>query len=359
MIELPVSHKLRALPGPWRRLLAGRAPERDAVLGLRRIYILPTRHGVLFAVLLLVMLLGSINYNNSLGYAFTFLLGSVGLVSILHTYRNLAGLRLTPGKAQPVFAGQEAQFPIHLHNGAKAKRCMIGLQWECGARVRIDILPGTTATASLGVPTWARGLTSLGRFTVFSEYPLGLFRAWAWVNLDANCLVYPRPGKTGLLTQSGQSLDGNRGRSDEGEDFTGLRKYYLGDNLRRVAWKAAARGQGLLTKQFESPVQETLWLSWDALPGIDPEERLARLCRSVLDAVAADQCYGLRLPGKTIAPASGEPHRRACLAALALFKTGAAGIVGTNRSGNRRIAAPHANRLAGSLSPSGGTAAHD
>lgn len=351
-----MSHKLRALPGPWRRLLADRAPEREAVLGLRRIYILPTRHGALFAVLLLVMLLGSINYNNSLGYAFTFLLGSVGLVSILHTYRNLAGLRLVPGKAQPVFAGQEAQFPVHLHNGAKAKRCMIGLQQERPALVPTDIPPDTTTTVSLDIPAWSRGLVSLGRFTVFSEYPLGLFRAWAWVTLDADCLVYPRPGKTGLLEHSGQSLDGNRGRSDEGEDFTGLRNYHPGDNLRRVAWKAAARGRKLLTKQFESPVQETLWLSWDALPGIEPEERLARLCRSVLDAAAADQRYGLRLPGRTVAPASGEPHRRACLAALALFETGSVGI-GTNRNGNRRLAAARANRLAGSFSPSGRTAA--
>lgn len=85
-------------------------------------HILPTRHGILFVTLLL----GSINYNNSLGYAFTFLLGGVGLVSILHAYRNLAGQRLTPGRARAVFAGQDGRFSIHPHSGAQVKRCVVG-----------------------------------------------------------------------------------------------------------------------------------------------------------------------------------------------------------------------------------------
>lgn len=309
-----------ALPQPGRPGTVGERSPTTVELGLRRIYILPTRHGVLFAVLLLVMLLGSINYNLSLGYAFTFLLGSVALVSILHTYRNLAGLRITPGKAQPVFAGQEAVFPIHLYSGTKPRRCMIGVQRKDGSPVFSDVPPETPVAVSLNVVARHRGTLHLGRFKVFSEYPLGLFHAWSWIDPESSCVVYPRPGKAAPATRAGTAPSGRPDRSEEGDDFAGFRKYRAGDPLSHVAWKATARGQGLLTKQFSGPAQETLWLDWDALPGLNPEERLARLCRAVLNADAAGHRYGLRLPGKSVAPASGESHKRACLTALALFR---------------------------------------
>jgi len=58
-------------------------------LDLRRIFILPTRSGIIFGLILMAMLIGSINYNNSLGFLLTFTLVGLGLVSILHTFRNL------------------------------------------------------------------------------------------------------------------------------------------------------------------------------------------------------------------------------------------------------------------------------
>lgn len=176
------------------------------------------------------------------------------------------------------------------------------------------------ATAQLSLAAPRRGRLELGRVTVSSSYPLGLFRAWAYVDLRMRCLVYPRPApRTGAPPLSPRRLSeqGDQGRG--ADDFVGFRTYHPGDSPRHVHWKAAARGQGLITKQFGGDRVEELWLDWVLLDGLDTEARLRRLCRWVLDAHGLGRSYGLRLPGTELAPARGEQQRRRCLEALALF----------------------------------------
>ncbi|MDP2784100.1 MAG: DUF58 domain-containing protein [Sulfurimicrobium sp.] len=290
------------------------------ILTQRRLYILPTRHGLIFALMLLVMLLGAINYTNSMGFVLTFLLASLAVVSILHTYRNLARLTVSVGKSTPVFVGQEARFQLCLNNTGNMPRYAIGLSAIKDAADFTDVAPHHVACLEFALPARRRGLLHAASFTLFSTFPLGLFRTWAHLNLDMNCLVYPRPAAETLplpvaQAQAGQGLKHGAGH----EDFSGLRAYHSGDSLRHVAWKAVARGQGMLTKQFSGAAQQELWLDWDLLAGMETEARLSRLTRWVLDADAAAQRYGLRLPGRVLPPATGAEHRRQCLEALALF----------------------------------------
>lgn len=311
---------------PWfaflERVLRPAQESGPVLLTQRRLYILPTRHGLIFALMLLVMLLGSINYANSMGFVLTFLLGSLAIVSILHTYRNLARLTVSTGKNSPVFAGQEASFRICLDNPDHIPRHAIALEMGKKSGPCADLAPAQATCLEFSLPAGRRGLLQAGRFTLSSTFPLGLFRVWTHLNLDMSCLVYPHPAAEALplpLAQAreptGQGLIQGEGQ----DDFSGLRTYHNGDSLRHVAWKAVAREQGMLTKQFDGEVPQEVWLDWDMLPGMETEARLSRLTRWVLDADAAGQRYGLRLPEKTLAPATGPAHRCQCLEALALF----------------------------------------
>lgn len=291
------------------------------VLTLRRVYIIPTRHGIVFAVSLITMLLGSINYTLSLGYALTFLLASLGVVAMLHTFRNLAHLSIRAGRVSPVFAGESAEFHIGLDNAGGVERLAVGLKRGASSPLFYDVPAEGVVFGKIQSLAAKRGLLALGRFQVFTRYPLGLFHAWSNIDLPMKCLVYPRPDEARLplpvLTDSlGEGRQYGRGT----DDFAGLRPHQASDSPRHVAWKAAARDQGLLTKYFTSRANSELWLSWDDLPAqMGVEARLSRLTRWVLDSHAAGFSYGLRLPGQTLRPGQGEQHYSRCLAALALF----------------------------------------
>jgi uncharacterized protein (DUF58 family) len=317
---------LAALLPPLRRPALKRIfdqiePEPGPVtLDRQRVFIFPTRHGFLFAVLLLVMLIGSINYNLSLGFVLTFLLGGMAVVSILHTYRTLAQLSVRMGKPQAVFAGQQAVFTVCLDNPTAAERLAVGAMQSGRPPAFADIAPGQAACLPLPVPAERRGILKPGRFTLFTHFPLGLFRAWSPMELEIACLVYPRPETSPVPPPAPMAGRGESGGQGQGqEDFSGLRTYLSGDSPGHVDWKAAARERGLLTKQFSGYAPPELWLDWDDLSGLDTEARLSRLCGWVLLAHAQGQHYGLRLPGKTLGPATGDDHWRRCLEALALF----------------------------------------
>ena len=291
----------------------------QALITPRRIYILPTGYGLGFGLLLFLMLLGSINYANNLGFLLTFLLAALGMVSMLHTWRNLLGLELQPGRTQPVFAGQQACFSIELLNRRRWQRPGIELDIKGGAGSGADLDRESRSLLTLSLPSRRRGWLNLPRFTLSTRYPLGLFRAWVYVELDAGCLVYPAPGRPmpqSELTRYTSSQQGDKGVG--ADDFVGLRHYRSGDSLKQINWKALAREQGLQTKLFGGDRSERRWLEWNHLQG-PREERLSQLCRGVLEACDRQLEFGLRLPGQEFKPARGQAHRHRCLQALALF----------------------------------------
>jgi len=300
-------------------------PERGAVLlRHRRVYIVPARLGWMFAGTLAILLLGSINYSLSLGFALTFVLAGMGLAGMVHTARNLALLSVSSGRAEAVFAGEAAQFRLYLDNRARFDRpAILARHVASGAQTVVDLSARSVGEAVLAVPAPRRGRQALGRVMLETRFPLGLFRAWSYVEPDVQCIVYPRPEKSPLPPMSADDAAGAaRAQARGNDDFSGLRAYQLSDSPRHVAWKAAARSGDMLTKQFTGEAAAELWLDWQGLPAaLGTEERLSRLAGWVLAAERSGARYGLRLPGTGIAAARGEAHRTACLQALALFET--------------------------------------
>lgn len=304
-----------------KRIFLGEGPQTTPYeLNRRRIFILPTRHGLLFAAVLFIMLLGAMNYNNSLAFLLTFLLASLAIVSMLHTYRNLAQLVLRAGNSAPVFAGQEASFTLHIDHPGSDPRYAVQLAFSSSPATTIDIPPQQTTSACISFPAQQRGWLQPGRLTIATRYPLGLFRAWSRVDMSLTALVYPQPASNRELPVRSLHPATRSGDQERGcDDFAGFRAYHQGDSLRHIYWKGYARGQPLLTKQFAGGQVDELWLDWELAGAPDTEARLRQLCRWILEAEQQQLPYGLRMPGVDYPPATGMEHRQRCLRALALF----------------------------------------
>lgn len=307
----------------WVRI--ARAEAAPAVLSQRHIYILPTRYGLLYAFVLLAMLIGSINYTLSLGFVLTFLMTGMGVMAMLHTWRNLANLHVEIRRVEPVFAGEDAVFEIAASEHQLRARYAVAANFDTVEPVYADVAAGGESTFKLALPALKRGWLSAPRISLHTEFPLLLFHAWSYVEFSSHhhrCLVYAQPAPHGMPvpSASGQGTAGALDNAKGDDDFAGHRTYQLGDSPKRVDWKASSREQGLLTKQFFGEAQTSLWLDWTATPGADIEQRISQLTRWVIDAHTGRQSYGLRLPRQTFAPDTGEAHYRRCLQALALME---------------------------------------
>lgn len=288
----------------------------------RRLYILPTRHGITFVIILLLILFGSINYENSLGLMLTFLLGSLGFLGMIHTHQNLNKLNIKIGHVEPVFSGQNILFPIYISRTEASVHPNLKLLSETGQISTTHLIDETNTQCKLAITTSRRGYISPGRIKIFTEYPLGLFHAWSWLKFDSRCLVYPAPdSQHHPLHFIEENLTGNTNKNSLGtDDFSGIREYSIGDLPNHMAWKAIAKTQVLQTKLYSSESSQKAWVNWELTNGINNiEHRLSILCRMVLDANEKNILYGMSLPGITIDPSFGEQHKHRCLKYLALF----------------------------------------
>lgn len=296
-------------------------PRRQITLQQRNIFIYPNWQFVYYFAVILLLWIAATNYENNLSFALSFLLLSLFLVCILHTYNNLAGLTVAVIGAEPVFAGEYAAVELLLSAREGKNHDALNLGWEKNHFVQTSLVDITQQRLQVAVRADKRGLFNPKRITLETVYPLGIIRSVSYLDLDISVLVYPRPVCHGpLLAQDGNANEGQTSSTRRGSDeFSHLREYEAGSSLKQVAWKQFAKGRGLQVREYADYVSEHHWLDWDHLPGLGIEERLSSLCYWALLLDKRGDDYGLRLPNVAIAPGSGDLHRQKVLTALAMY----------------------------------------
>lgn len=304
----------------WRRWIDHRIPRRDhQVFSQRNIFILPTGAGVVFGLLLLIMLITGINYQNSLIYLLTFVLGALFVAAMHQTHRNLAGLELTALSGGEGFPGESISFRLRARaTGQDA----LAISLVCDD-IRIDqqhILKTEPADLSLSLVPSRRGYHRPDRIRVETRFPFGLLKAWSWLRPVTAGIVYPNPSPAPEVTSTVQDGDQtSQSRSIDGNDHADIRPWREGDMSQRVLWKRFARTGEMVIADWEGEQGSPQWLDYDAFPGVDRELRLSYLAHQVLDRMKTSRPFGLNLPGQVIDPDVGRAHGTRCLKALAVF----------------------------------------
>ncbi|MDR2013962.1 MAG: DUF58 domain-containing protein [Rhodanobacter sp.] len=321
MVPSIATLRARLLAAAERRLPALTCLRRSEALPIRldrrRIYVLPTRFGLGFAVLLFVMLLGALNYGNNAALLMTCLLAAAAGASVFFGFRTVNGLSLLRARADTVHAGEP--LPLHFRFAAGTHaRPSLRLRRDA-AETAFAVAAGMETQATLLVTQTRRGWFRPGRVRLATEYPLGLFHLWSWLHPDLEFLIYPALETPAPPLPSGDGFLGERLNSGANEEHAGLRDYRPGDPPRQIAWKASVRHDRLLARDVDRHSSEALTFDYAQLRGLDAEARIRRLAAWIVAAEAAQRSYTLRLPGEVIGPWLGTTQRHACLRALALL----------------------------------------
>lgn len=285
-------------------------------LNRRRIYVLPSFFGIGMAVLLVIMQLGALNYSNNPALLLTCMLAAATWMSLYVGFRNLVGLELLGATANECHANESMELEFRFSGRTRIRS---GLRLECARIATAFWTPnGSAQNVQLTIPMKKRGWWRPGRIRIWTEYPLGMFVLWSWLNPDLAFLVYPQAESAPPPLPVNPSRGEGHPASGQDGDYAGLRDYRNGDPQRQVAWKASARHGSLLVRETEGQTDENLRLSWHALSHLGHEHRIRRLTAWVLAAEAAQMSYTLDLGDRQFGPASGPSHRQNCLRALAL-----------------------------------------
>ena len=318
-----IATALRARFSRW--ALARHSPGTSTVLGQRNVYILPTPAGWFFALTLLVLLVGSINYQLNLGYLFTFALAGSALMSMHLTHANLRGLQLAAAGGEPGewFAGRSGVLQLRVHAGRGARWGLLARLDDSDARA-LDVPAGESVELALPWRPARRGHLAWPALRLETRYPLGLWRAWSVWRPALALWVYPAPRDPSLPLPAPEARAGSdqmrrRGDGDEPDE---LRDWRIGDPVRRVVWRKSRDDRWIVRSSGGMPAGTVLCLDWQALPPAwAADARLEQLCAWVLLARRAGLAWELRLPGQARAAAATPEHARECLRLLARWGT--------------------------------------
>jgi len=301
-----------------------RAESLPILLHRRRIYVVPSRFGLIYSAMLLVMLIGALNYANNPALLLTCLLGAAAFQSVFAGFRTLDGLQLQSLQVGPGYAGGELRMALRFATLSPKRGLRLRMDGPSAANaanapLAFDLGVVGESAIEIVLPAPRRGWLAIGRLRIWTAYPYGLFHVWSWLHPDQRVLIYPRiePNAPPLPHAHGNTQARALRRDDD--DFGALREYRSGDPRRRIAWKASARRDHWLVKEFEAPRNPEIVLDWHCLDGLDPEARISRLSAWVERAEGMQLPYRLTLPHTRLGPALGSPHRHACLRELALM----------------------------------------
>ncbi|HWL61855.1 MAG TPA: DUF58 domain-containing protein [Steroidobacteraceae bacterium] len=292
-------------------------------LAARRVYILPTPAGWTFALLLATMFIAGMNYGNGLALLFTFWLTGFALVAMVQTQRGLSGLRLLSAEVQPVHAGDNLTLRITV----SGKTSPLDLRLRTGeeapslrpVKPGVELIPdNATDSVCLTFPATRRGRWQAPALHLSSTAPFGLFRTWTWLSIELSTLVYPAPAGTRPMPENPEQESGSVRLHQGLDELAWLRDFREGDSPRQVAWKAYARGQPLLVREYHGAGAQRREFDFEMLAGMDVESRLSQLTRWVSDAAARGEGWVLRLPGAAPMSGEGRDHLTRCLERLAL-----------------------------------------
>ncbi|MFV1873718.1 MAG: DUF58 domain-containing protein [Oleiphilus sp.] len=285
-------------------------------LSQRNIYIFPSALGAGFLVMLAVMLLTAINYQNSLIYLLSFFLGTLFFLSIWMCFLNLAGLAVEAKEPGRCFAGEPSQFNLRL---SKLKGLPLALKVGLNkddARL-VPFSDHDCVDLTVVGKKCPRGRHGIHRLYIESRFPFGLVKTWTWLKLDAECWVYPEPD----FAEANASSNGEGGNADmalPSSDLNELREYQHGDSTKRILWKKFAAKDELIVRDVDLGCISPDWVDWAHYS--DPvEARLKHLCFDVCQLSEKGQPFGFKIPGRSIPPNVGAAHKQSCLDALALF----------------------------------------
>lgn len=289
--------------------------------GVRSIYVLPTKQGWMFLLLILVIWLLGTNYQNNLILATAFLLISLHIVSVFNVWRNMSGLVFEALSAEGVFVKEHAAFQLRVTQKTQRhyRHLCLTLMSDPPQRYVIDVPFNGDCRLLLEPQALIRGYFPLPAFKVETGYPFGLIRCWCWVRLKSVAIAYPQPVLAPRLDAASSEGHQKENLYVAGDDFYGFAAYQAGASLSRVAWKHYARGSGLHLKEFGGAEGGDIWIDWQNWKHLDIESCLSAMCYQVLAQSKASEVFGVRLPEHVLAPGAGLQHLREALTMLALY----------------------------------------
>jgi uncharacterized protein (DUF58 family) len=290
-------------------------------------YIIPTRFGFYFGGSCLLLIYSSFASGNNLMYLYTFFLCSLGFTSLWLTHVNVTDVRVDSVTIEDVFADVPAYATVTLFNNSKKSRYFIKVYCQVTEPVVVEVIkPKSFTRVRVPLGYFSRGEHRLPRLTLNSTFPFLLLVSWKVYMFEKTFLVFPKregvsnPPFIQALNENKEGRTIDQVRSADSE-FAGHRKFENSDSSRHIDWKAFARTERLLVKDYQGYRPHQVNIQWKKTRDIKGlEKRLSQMALWIEIAESKGFHYSFEMGSQNFNSDRGRVHYLKCLKTLALTR---------------------------------------
>jgi len=258
----------------------------------------PTRAGIG----LLLASIGALAAGRILGLLELYILAAMGGAALVLAalYTATARIDLGVGRtASPsrLRAGSPARVDLVLENKARRPTPLLSAHDSVGGSRGATLLLAPIrsrhqARIAYRLPTSRRGIVAVGPLDLTMGDPLGLTRTRLRAAEQSKLVVHPRLiDLRPLVAIAGHDPTAEqqpiRALANSGDEFFALRPYVVGDELKRVNWRASARADDLVVRQEERPRTGRVTVVLDRRREVYDDEGFERAVSAALSALHA------------------------------------------------------------------------
>ncbi|MEM8926004.1 MAG: DUF58 domain-containing protein [Actinomycetota bacterium] len=256
----------------------------------------PTRAGVG----LLIVTIAGVVAGRVLGLLELFILAAMGAATLIIAAVYTATVRLDLGVSRTATparlrVGTPARIDLGLRNQARRSTPLIhahdSVQDSRGAALMLAaIRPGRDAHIAYRLPTQRRGALRVGPLDLTLGDPMGLTKAKLRAAEVTTLMVHPhlidlQPLAAIAGRDPTAEQQPRRSLATAGDEFFALRPYVVGDELKRVNWRASARSDELVVRQEERPKTGRVTVVLDRRHEVYDSEGFERAVSAALSAL--------------------------------------------------------------------------
>lgn len=257
--------------------------------------------GIKFAFFYFTVLFACINTGNNLIYLVFATLTATVLVSFSLSSLSLHKLSLKPIFPDELYAGEETLTEFVVEKGespGNAYSLNLSMQSEGKPETHMPFIEKLERNNSVRVKALVkyhhRGKYLLKSTTVGCNYPFGLILNKKKFPEKDGFTVFPKIMELDELIKTGSegmiSLD-SVFKGHEG-GLLNVRNFQPGDDRRHLHWKASARKDELMVKEFSQEEGKTIWLHFNPLATEEGKEKETELFEKGVSVAASLAYYG-------------------------------------------------------------------
>lgn len=252
--------------------------------------------GLIQGLLLLVLALFAVNYNNNMAMIGVSFLWAFYALALVRNYKTLKNISIVEASHSFSGEGEEGWLTVRFNQRKiRASYPLVHLQYN---NCIFDVVFDAHGESVVKIPYQKEhlGLYNFPQIRIFSYWPVGISQTWVYSKPQTVVCVLPLEYKREASGSHVSEMWYTPPQSASVGDVEGAREVAPGERGVKIAWKQSFRRNKMMTYTYEKSGRDTTLIDWPTEEGLTVEQKLRVVSGAIGNALRSEVLFQVRHP---------------------------------------------------------------